>query len=109
MNQIMIQHKNPVVIQYKKNKKITDSINYAKRIQQSILPDENEIQKILPQSFIYYKPRDIVSGDFYWLSKVNSKIIVAAVDCTGHGVPGALMTIMANAMLKDVVIKRKIT
>jgi len=86
-----------------KTKKITDSINYAKRIQKSILLEENEIQKMLPQSFIYYQPRDIVSGDFYWCSKLEDKIIVAAIDCTGHGVPGAFMSLIGNALLNEII------
>lgn len=91
------------------NKKITDSINYAKRIQQSILPAENEIQKILPRSFIFYQPRDIVSGDFYWFSKLEDKIIIAAVDCTGHGVPGAFMSLIGNTLLNEIVNEKHIT
>jgi len=97
------------VILNKQNKKITDSINYAKRIQQSILPPENEIQKILPQSFIFYQPRDIVSGDFYWFSQVDNKIIIAAVDCTGHGVPGAFMSLIGNTLLNEIVNEKGIT
>jgi len=65
-----------------------DSITYARQIQQSILMEESEIQQHLPDSFIYYQPKDIVSGDFYWFSKVNDILILAAIDCTGHGVPG---------------------
>jgi PAS domain S-box-containing protein len=88
-----------------KNKDITDSIHYAKRIQQSILPSDNKIKELLPQSFIFYQPKDIVSGDFYWMESVenNSKIIAAAVDCTGHGVPGALLTIIGNDLLNHIV------
>lgn len=92
-----------------KNKKITDSINYAKRIQQSLLPQENEVKRILPQSFIYYQPRDIVSGDFYWISKLKEKIIIAVVDCTGHGVPGAFMSLIGNNLLNEIVNERQIT
>ena len=88
-----------------KNKDITDSIQYANRIQQSILPSEKAIKELLPESFILYKPKDIVSGDFYWLSGIenNSKIIAAAVDCTGHGVPGALLTIVGNDLLNHII------
>ena len=92
-----------------KNKKITDSITYAQYIQQSILPQESEIHKLLPQSFIYYQPRDIVSGDFYWLSEIGNKIIVAAVDCTGHGVPGAFMSLIGNTLLSEIINEKHIT
>lgn len=97
------------VLLKEQNKKITDSINYAKRIQQSILVPENEIQKILPRSFIYYQPRDIVSGDFYWFSQVDNKIIIAAVDCTGHGVPGAFMSLIGNTLLNEIINEKGVT
>lgn len=75
-----------------KNRKIEDSINYAQRIQTSILPDNNIIRRYLPSSFIYYTPRDVVSGDFPWFFRKNDITYIAAVDCTGHGVPGALLS-----------------
>ncbi|QNL22945.1 SpoIIE family protein phosphatase [Hyphobacterium sp. CCMP332] len=74
--------------------KVTDSIHYAKRIQQSILPPSTLMRKHLKESFILYKPKDIVSGDFYWMDAFQDKIMIAAVDCTGHGVPGAFMSIV---------------
>ena len=92
-----------------KNKKITDSINYASRIQQSILLSDEEIKKIVPDSFIYYQPRDIVSGDFYWFSEINEKIFIAAVDCTGHGVPGAFMSFIGHSLMNEIINERKIT
>ncbi|GAF02639.1 ligand-binding sensor domain-containing protein [Saccharicrinis fermentans] len=85
------------------NQSLTDSIYYAKRIQESILPSEVEIKKVLPESFVYYRPKDLVSGDFYWKHEVDDKIFIAAVDCTGHGVPGAFMSIIAYDMLKRIV------
>ncbi len=85
-----------------KNKSITDSINYARRIQKSMLPSEQEFQKLLPHSFVLFKPRDIVSGDFYWITKKDSKTYVAAVDCTGHGVPGAFMSIIGFDLLQNI-------
>lgn len=91
-----------------KNKKITDSINYASRIQESVLPSDAEIKMILPQSFIYYQPRDVVSGDFYWLSTIQNKTIVACVDCTGHGVPGAFMSLIGNTLLNEIVNEKQI-
>lgn len=80
-------------------KHIEDSIHYAKRIQNAILPPDDYVEKVLPDAFILYKPKDIVSGDFYWVSNSEDKVIVAAVDCTGHGVPGAFMSIVGNNQL----------
>ncbi len=91
-----------------KNKKITESINYAKHIQESILPLENEVKNLLPDSFVFYLPRDIVSGDFYWISEVEGKIIIAAVDCTGHGVPGAFMSLIGNTLLNEIINEKHI-
>ena len=93
----------------KANQDITSSINYAKRIQQAILPEIETIKKYFPNSFVFYRPRDIVSGDFYWLAHKNYKIIIAAVDCTGHGIPGALMSMIGNELLNDIVKSRNIT
>lgn len=76
--------------------KMTASIRYAKTIQDSILPSEQQIQKNLPDSFVLYQPKDIVSGDFYWVEKKNGKTYFAAVDCTGHGVPGGFMSIVGH-------------
>jgi PAS domain S-box-containing protein len=92
-----------------KNKKITESINYAKRIQTAILPNNRVINKTLPDSFILYKPRDVVSGDFPWYMQVKDDIFIAAVDCTGHGVPGALLSLIGYFLLNDIVRSRKIT
>jgi PAS domain S-box-containing protein len=92
-----------------KNKKINDSINYARRIQNAILPDTSLISKALPDSFILYKPRDVVSGDFPWFVKLNDDIFIAAVDCTGHGVPGALLSLIGYFLLNDIVKSRRIT
>ena len=92
-----------------KNKKITESINYAKRIQGAILPDNQIIDKHFPQSFILYKARDVVSGDFPWFITVGDDIFIAAVDCTGHGVPGALISLIGYFLLNDIVRSRKIT
>lgn len=92
-----------------KNKKITESIHYALRIQQSVLLTEAQVKSLLPDSFIFYKPLDIVSGDFYWISQVDSKIIVAVADCTGHGVPGAFMSLIGNTLLNHIVNEKKVT
>ena len=92
-----------------KNKKITESINYAKRIQNAILPNSRVINKALPDSFILYKPRDVVSGDFPWFVQIKDEIFIAAVDCTGHGVPGALLSLIGYFLLNDIVRSRKVT
>lgn len=82
-----------------KNKDITDSIRYAKRIQEAILPPDNVVKKYLPNSFVFARPKDIVSGDFYWVEKKGDQVLFAAVDCTGHGVPGAFMSIVGHNIL----------
>jgi len=86
-------------------RQITDSIEYASRIQTAILPPGDFISKVIPEHFILYKPRDIVSGDFYWITHKDNKIVVAAVDCTGHGVPGAFMSMLGFALLNEIVNK----
>tara|TARA_B100000508_G_scaffold133539_1_gene123485 strand:- start:132 stop:1919 length:1788 start_codon:yes stop_codon:yes gene_type:complete len=83
---------------------VTDSIKYAQKIQEAILPPENHVRRLLPDSFILYRPKDIVSGDFYWLGEANDKVFFAAVDCTGHGVPGAFMSIVGYNQLKQAII-----
>lgn len=89
----------------KKNTKIMDSIRYAKRIQEALLPEKQFFESLFPNSFVYYKPKDIVSGDFYWCEQIDEKIMFAVVDCTGHGVPGAFMSIVGynglNKAVKD--------
>jgi PAS domain S-box-containing protein len=91
-----------------KNKKITESINYAQRIQGSILPNNRVVNRALPDSFIYYKARDVVSGDFPWFLQKGDDIFIAAVDCTGHGVPGALISLIGYFLLNDIVRSRNI-
>ena len=86
-----------------KNKRIIASINYAQRIQQGILPTMAFVKRLLPDSFILNKPKDIVSGDFYWMDIIKGKTYVAAVDCTGHGVPGALMSILCSNLISQVI------
>jgi ligand-binding sensor domain-containing protein/serine phosphatase RsbU (regulator of sigma subunit) len=91
------------------HKDIRDSINYAKRIQEAILPLSEEFRKALPQSFVLFKPRDVVSGDFYWFIRKGDKVFFAAVDCTGHGVPGAFMSMIGNTLLNEIVNDKGIT
>ncbi|GEM_PF-4369395 len=78
------------------------SINYAARIQQALLPLKTDIQRYLPESFVLFKPRDVVSGDFYWFDKINEKLIITVADCTGHGVPGALMSMLGARILSEI-------
>lgn len=87
-----------------KNKSIVDSINYAKRIQNAILPSDTLLTKYLPHHFILFKPRDIVSGDFYWFGHKENKSILIAADCTGHGVPGAFMSMIGNSLLNKLIV-----
>ncbi len=98
-----IEKQRDLATQQKKD--ITDSIEYAKRIQTALLPPANFIKRNLPEHFILFKPRDIVSGDFYWMMNKDDKIIIAAADCTGHGVPGAFMSMLGTAFLNEIVTK----
>ncbi|MGE0089466.1 MAG: SpoIIE family protein phosphatase [Bacteroidales bacterium] len=90
-----------------KNKHITDSIRYAKRIQNAILPPNEFVQQVIPNSFIFYRPKDIVSGDFFWVNKSEDLSFYATVDCTGHGVPGAFMSIVGYNQLNYAIDVRK--
>jgi serine phosphatase RsbU (regulator of sigma subunit) len=92
-----------------RHKEVMDSVNYAKKIQEAILPELPEIFKHVPHSFILFKPRDIVSGDFYWFAQRDQVSILAAVDCTGHGVPGAFMSMIGNTLLNKIVLEKNIT
>ncbi len=91
-----------------KNKDITDSISYARKIQHAILPENALIQKHIPQSFVLYMTKDIVSGDFYWFAHFDNYSIIAAIDCTGHGVPGAFMSLIGYNLLNKIVNEQKI-
>ena len=84
-------------------REITDSIHYASRIQNALLPPDEDLERLLPSYFILNKPRDIVSGDYYWVSHKDNKVIVAVADCTGHGVPGAFMSILGIAFLNEII------
>ncbi|MDG5800694.1 two-component regulator propeller domain-containing protein [Marinilabiliaceae bacterium ANBcel2] len=89
------------------NQRLTDSIHYAMRIQSAMLPDELVMQKTFPHSFVYFRPKELVSGDFFWVHEEGSKLFIAAVDCTGHGVSGAFMSIIGMDLLKSIVIVQK--
>lgn len=90
------------------NKDLTDSIQYAKRIQNALLPEKDKLRNFFADSFVFYKPRNIVSGDFYFLkeTKINNEscVIVAAADCTGHGVPGGFMSVLSMSLLNDIIV-----
>ena len=104
----LIEEKNAMI--EKSNLMITDSITYAKRIQDAILPAEEELIHLLSENFfVFYKPSQIVSGDFYWCSFQENKTILVVADCTGHGVPGAFMSMIGNTLLNEIVNERKIT
>ncbi len=92
----------------RQNKNITDSINYASRIQQAVLPPDNFLSKIMPENFILFKPRDVVSGDFYWFKKIGDFVIITVADCTGHGVPGAFMSMLGIAFLNEIIRRKQI-
>ena len=87
----------------KQNKDITDSIEYAKHIQIALFPDKINLQRVLKNGFCLFKPKDIVSGDFYWVAQIGKKSIIAAADCTGHGVPGAFMSIIGINFLNEII------
>jgi serine phosphatase RsbU (regulator of sigma subunit) len=111
---IILDRKNQEIQTQKKNledfnKQLTDSIRYAQTIQKSALPDEYDLRQVLKDYFVWNQPRDIVSGDFYWCHKTNNEILIAVADCTGHGVPGAFMTMMAISLLNEIVKEQGIT
>jgi serine phosphatase RsbU (regulator of sigma subunit) len=101
-NQVVSSQKGQIT---DKNKRINSSIKYAARIQQAVLPSEEYMTKVLPQYFILNKPRDIVSGDFYWVEEKDNKLIIVVADSTGHGVPGAFMSMLGISMLTEIVNK----
>lgn len=106
-----LEEKNNIIEEQKslvedQHKEITDSIKYAERIQGAILPPDQKWQQILPNSFVLNKPKDILSGDFYWIAETEKYIFVAAADCTGHGVPGALISIVNFNLLNKAVLER---
>ena len=104
---VVLKQKDEIELQ---NIEITDSINYAKRIQSSILPDVNKLKEAFIDAFIIFHPRDIVSGDFYWFDKIDDdRFVIVCADSTGHGVPGAFMSMIGSTLLQDIVTRKKIT
>jgi serine phosphatase RsbU (regulator of sigma subunit)/Tfp pilus assembly protein PilF len=109
-----IQTQRDLVVQQKDiieeiHKGLTDSINYAQRIQNAVLPTENDLQNILGEHFVFFKPKDVVSGDFYWTTKIENHIIICVADCTGHGVPGGFMSMLGISFLNEIVRKKEVT
>lgn len=92
----------------RKNKDITSSIHYAKKIQDATLPDRQKLKQYFPNSFVFYKPRDIISGDFYWFKHIDNRLIVSVADCTGHGVPGALLSMIGSTKMNDIVLNANV-
>ncbi len=90
------------------NRQIQSSIRYAERIQSAVLPSSSYLKELLPNHFVFYKPKDVVSGDFYWCRDDDNKIVIAVADCTGHGVPGAFMSLIGHQLLNRAVIDKKI-
>ncbi|NJO01202.1 MAG: hypothetical protein HC880_05410 [Bacteroidia bacterium] len=87
--------------------RFTNSIRYAERIQRAILPYEQQFKECFQDHFIIFKPKDIVSGDFYWLIRQENQVFLAVVDCTGHGVPGAFMSMIGHTLLNEIVNQEK--
>jgi serine phosphatase RsbU (regulator of sigma subunit) len=92
-----------------KKDELNDSIIYAKRIQEGMMLKEKHLLRLFPESFLIYKPKDIVSGDFYWFTRIENKVLVAVADCTGHGIPGAFMSVLGISLLNQIVIEEKNT
>jgi PAS domain S-box-containing protein len=104
--EIQLSRKNKEL--FNMNSEIKQSLEYASRLQAAILPDIKAFKSCFNDAFVLYQPKDIIGGDYYFIYENKNKIFVAVVDCTGHGVPGALMSVMANSILKDVIINQKI-
>lgn len=90
------------------NRELLSSIRYAQRIQRAVLPEADQLQDLIPESFILFRPRDIVSGDLYWFAQQDERVVVAAADCTGHGVPGALLSLIAASLFQENVVEKRI-
>jgi serine phosphatase RsbU (regulator of sigma subunit) len=105
-NEMINRQKEEIELQ---NRQITSSIYYAKRIQDAIFPKRDRINTFFPDSFVIYSPKDIVSGDFIWIEEFSGKVFFSVVDCTGHGVPGAFMSIVGDRLLNEILFERKIT
>lgn len=91
----------------RKHKEVTDSIKYAQRIQSALLPSIDVLKELLYEHFIFWRPRDIVSGDFYWIKKIQNKVIIVVADCTGHGVPGAFVSMLGISFLNEIISSKR--
>jgi len=110
VNLIFEKNKNDALAKVEEaNKNIKASINYARRIQNAILPTSEEMNSLFKKHFVIYKPKDLISGDFYWTAEIANKRFIAVADCTGHGVPGALMSMIGNELLNKILFEKKIT
>ncbi len=119
INKALKEHQEELIIQRdmaagqrdqiaEQRQEIMDSIHYAKRIQTAIMPTPEVMRQIIPDYFLFFRPRDVVSGDFYWAASKGNKSVVVAADCTGHGVPGAFMSMLGISILNEIVLKQKI-
>lgn len=102
-----LEEKNGLIEQ--KNKEITDSILYAEKIQRALLPGDADFEQLFPDSFVLFRPKDIVSGDFYWIAKQGDLQFYVTADCTGHGVPGSFMSMLGTSLLNEIVLEKKVT
>ncbi len=102
-----IDHQRKII--EKQSKDLLDGVMYAQRIQQAMLPEIPKIKELLPDFFVFFRPRDIVSGDFYWFNNKSHRTVIASVDCTGHGVPGAFLSMIGNELLNKIVVLKNIT
>lgn len=113
LNEEIVSQNEEIVTQrdeiHKQHEQITDSIKYAQRIQEALLPPKEMLEEVLPEHFIFFKPRNIVSGDFYWVKKISNFTLIVAADCTGHGVPGAFMSMLGISFLNEIASKANIT
>jgi len=94
---------------YQRNKELINSLSYAEVIQKGILPKERHFQRLFDDAFVFYQPQSYVSGDFYWMGEIDNHVLFAVGDCTGHGVPGALLTMLAQSFLNYLILGKKTT
>ncbi len=118
INKILKEHQEELIVQRdmaagqrdqiaEQRREIMDSIHYAKRIQKAIMPGSEVMHQIVPDHFLFFRPRDVVSGDYYWATRKGNKSVIVAADCTGHGVPGALMSMIGISFLNEIVLKQE--
>ena len=119
VNKLLKEHKDELIVQRdmasaqrdqiaEQRREIMDSIHYAQRIQNAIMPGQTLMNEILSEYFVFFRPRNVVSGDYYWVTRLGNKTLAVAADCTGHGVPGSLMSMLGISLLNEMVLKREI-